>query len=113
MADPVSAVASVQLGFLQAPEIARESMPIIGAVQLANAQAASAIAHHAQEARETVQQLEQTDTSGVNDALSGRPNGEPPSYRDRRRPRPALEARAIPLAAAHPRGLGSTVDIRA
>jgi hypothetical protein len=115
MPDPISAVASVQLGFLQSPEIARETAPAAAQAQLANAQAATIAAEHAQQARETVQQLPALEHASVQDALAGEPNGERPSYRERRRRRVREPVRelVIPLAAAHPRGLGAMVDIRA
>src|SRR6185437_8455801 len=117
MPDPISAAASVQLGFLQSPEIARETAPFAGETQLANAQAATIIAEHAQQAQETVQQLPAMEHSSVEDALSGHPGDERPSYRERnrrrRRIREPVRELAIPVAAAHPRGLGAMVDVRA
>src|SRR5579884_2806163 len=113
MPDPISAVASVQLGFLQSPEIARETAPYATIEQLGNAQASTIIAEHAQQAQETVQQLPAMEHSTVSDALAGSPDGERPTYRqrDRRRIREPVRELAIPVAAAHPRGLGAMVDV--
>lgn len=114
MADPIAYVANVQLGYVQAPEIAREVVPIAAQVQIANEQAAAIIARYAEEAVETVQQLVPLETAGVPDTLAGSPNHERPSYREaRRRVREPVQSRAVPLAAAHPRGLGATVDVSA
>ncbi|HEX6511841.1 MAG TPA: hypothetical protein VF157_06060 [Chloroflexota bacterium] len=113
MADPISAVNSVQLGILQAPEIAREQIPITAQSQLANAQAPAVIAQHDEQARETVQVIEHAENPIVRDALSGPPNGQLPAYNGRRDRRGDLAGRAVPLAAAHPRGLGALVDLRA
>jgi hypothetical protein len=113
VAEPISAVSSVQLTVLQAPEIARGQVPIAAQAQIANAQAPAIIAKHDQDALETVQELQQADRRGVPDTLDGSPGGELPAYRDRTAQQRALAERAIPLAAAHPRGLGATVDIRA
>src|SRR5579884_4301339 len=114
MPDPISAVASVQLGFLQSPEIARETAAFAMEAELA-AQAATIIAEHAQQAQETVQQLPAMEHSSVSDALAGNPEGEPPTYRERRRRRIREPVREldVPVAAAHPRGLGAMVDVRA
>ena len=113
MAEAISALASAQLIVLQAPEIAREQVPIAAQAQLANAQAPAIIAKHDEDARETVQQLHEAQWHGVRDALQGNPGHELPSDR-RSGARPGgLAERAIPLAAAHPRGLGALVDIRA
>jgi hypothetical protein len=114
MADAISAINNVQLGLLNSPEIAREQIPITAQAQLANAQAAAAIAKQDQDASEMVQRLQQTDSAGVQDALSGRPGGDASAFRRRRqRVSEPVAAKAVPLAAAHPRGLGDLVDFRA
>jgi hypothetical protein len=64
-------------------------------------------------ALETVQQLQEADGHGVQDALSGKPNEERPTYRERSGRTPRADAKAEPLAAAHPRGVGALVDVRA
>jgi len=100
----------VQLGLLQSPEIAREQIPITAQVQLASAQAAAIIAKEDQDAREMVQHLQQVGSHGVQEALNDR---DSPASRRRSRQREPVASRAIPLAAAHPRGLGGLVDLRA
>ncbi|HVA24355.1 MAG TPA: hypothetical protein VMW62_08180 [Chloroflexota bacterium] len=112
MADAIAGISNVQLGLLQSPEIAREQIPITAQVALANAQAAAIIARDDQAARGMVQRLQETDSQGVRDALSGRPDADSSRFH-RRRPRQPVTSRAIPLAAAHPRGLGALVDFRA
>ena len=114
MPDPISAAANVQLGMLQSPEIAREQVPIAAQAQLANEQAPNVIAKQQQDAQETVQQVAQADNPNVQDALSGNPDREPPTYRQRgrRRATPA-QPPATPAAVPHPRGIGDLVDVRA
>lgn len=114
MADAISAATNVQLGFLQAPEIARETVPITAQAELANAQAAALIAKDDQDASETIQRLQEASSQGVPDALQHQPDSQPRGWRQRRgRLREPVAARAAPLAAAHPRGLGGLVDYRA
>ena len=114
MADAISAVSNLQLGFLQSPEIARETVPITAQAELANSQAAALIAKDDKDAAETVQRLQQASGQGVPDALQHQPDGQPRGWRQRRgRQREPVTARAVPLAAAHPRGLGGLVDYRA
>ncbi len=114
MPDAISAAASIQLGFLQSPEIARETVPIAAQAQIANAQAGVAASTFSQEVLETVQESPRLGSARVPDSLAGNPNNGRPSYREpRRRVREPVRARAVPLAAAHPRGLGDMVDIRA
>ncbi|MFI5267250.1 MAG: hypothetical protein ACHQ7M_07730 [Chloroflexota bacterium] len=114
MADAISAINNMQLGLLNSPEIAREQIPVTGQVQLANAQEAAMIAKGDQDAREMVQRLQQADSRGVRDALSGQPERASPACGLRRsRLREPGVAEATPLAAAHPRGLGGLVDFRA
>src|SRR5438093_634522 len=113
MAEGVAAIANVQLTVLQAPEIARAQVPIAAQAQIANAQAPAIIAKQDQDALETVQQLQQADRHSVPDTLDGRPGGELPTYRERPARSRSIANLAVPLAAAHPRGLGALVDVRA
>ena len=114
MADAISAIANVQLGLLQSPEVAREQIPITAQAELANAQAAALIAKDDQDAQEMVQRLQQAGSDGVPDALHGQPDSQPRGWRRRRgRQSAPVTSRAEPLAAAHPRGLGALVDFRA
>jgi len=114
MADAIAAISNVQLGLLQSPEIAREQIPITAQVQLASAQAAAIIAKEDQDAREMVQHLQQVSSHGVQEALSGPPDRDSSAFRQRRPGvREPVAAKAVSLAAAHPRGLGSLVDFRA
>jgi hypothetical protein len=113
MAVNITTVANVQLSMLQAPEIAREAVPIVGQAQLANSQAPAIIAQHDQEMAETVQHIDPTDWARTPDALAGAPAREQPGYRQHARRNRPLEEKAVALAATHPRGVGSLVDIQA
>jgi len=113
MADAISSLASVQLSVLQLPEIARESTPVLLQSQIAAAQAPAIIAQQDQDAAETVQMLEELGSSHVPDALSGNTFREPAGYRSPERRSPGVQEKTVSLAAAHPRGLGSLVDVRA
>src|SRR5487761_968751 len=113
MAEAISALSNVQLGLLQSPEIAREQIPITGQAALANAQAAAIIARDDKTAAETVHALQEIDSRGVPNALVGQRQGGSPGYRRRPPLREPVSTRVVPLAAAHPRGLGSLVDLRA
>src|SRR5579872_6102203 len=109
----IATLSNVQLSVLQAPEIARESVPVLASAQAANAQAPGIIARYDQDRAETVQQLEQVQSGGVPDALAGHPAREHAGYRANGRRNPSLEHKTVALAAAHPAWMGSLVDIRA
>ncbi len=115
MADPISAVASIQLGFLQQPEIARETVPIAMQAQLANAQVTQLVERITERRLETVLDVEPIESDDVPDSLSGQPYHQRPSYRERRRRRwrPPMIARVVTLPRNHPRHVGSMVDVRA
>jgi hypothetical protein len=115
MADAISAISSIQLGVLQSPEIAREQVPVALQAQLANAQASSVIARQQQQTLETVLELANIEGHGVPDALTGDSDREPPGYgsRQRRPLREPVQHRVETVAAADPRGVGATVDVRA
>lgn len=113
MAVNITTIANVQLSVLQAPEIAREAIPITAQAQLANAQAPGIIAREDREMAETVQQLQATDWARTSDALAGAPQRELPEYRHGSRRNGSLEDKVVALAGAHPRGLGALVDVRA
>jgi hypothetical protein len=113
MADAISAIASVQLGVLQSPEVAREHVPIAMQAQIANAQAAAVIAKHQQEALETVARLQEVEGHGVGDALDASPERGSGYPRRRGRQRPPVQHKAEAVAASHPRGVGALVDVRA
>jgi len=109
----ISQVANVQLSVLQSPEIARAQAPLATQAQLANAAVPGIIAKNDQDAAQTVQALQQTTWHGVPDSLSGSPPREAPTYRDAGRRNRPLGEKIIALAAAHPRGIGALVDVRA
>ena len=115
MADPISAVASIQLGFLQQPEIAREVVPIASQAQIANAQVTQVVERLEEQRLETVLDVEPVESDVVPDSLAGEPNHQRPSYRERRRRRwrPPVIALATTLPRRHPRHVGSMVDVRA
>jgi len=113
VADSVSAVASVQLNVLQSPEVARQDAPVLREAVLAGAQTPAIMARIDQEAKETVQQLEELRNPTVPDTLAGSPERERPSYRPSARRTARGGVRVEELAAANPRGVGVLVDVRA
>ncbi|HEU0167761.1 MAG TPA: hypothetical protein VFS62_08280 [Chloroflexota bacterium] len=108
----VSPIANVQLNILQLPEVARLEMPVLAQAQLANAQMPAIIAHGDREAAETIQVLREVDRRAVTSATDGATTRDRPSYRQPVR-RSRLQAKVPALAAAHPRGIGQLVDLRA
>ena len=109
----VSPIANVQLNILTLPEVARIEMPVLAQAQLANAQVPAIIAHEDREAAETIQVLRQVDRRAVASATDGSTTRERPAYRQPQRRTFRTESRLPGLAAAHPRGLGQLVDLRA
>ena len=113
MAVNAATLANVQLSMLQAPEIAREQVPVLAQAQLASAEAPSLIAQHDQEMAESVQKLAATDWARAQDALSGTPQRDLSAYRQGTRRSPRLDEKVVALAGAHPRGIGALVDVSA
>lgn len=111
MAEAISAVASVQLTVLQAPEVARRENPAVQYAALANAQAASSAAQQRRLALETVRQTPEADRRGVPSDVDGA--GDRGLWFWGQGGRGRLRGRLQHLAAAHPGGVGLLVDVRA
>jgi len=109
----VSPIANMQLNILQLPEVARIEMPVLAQAQLANAQVPAIVAREDQDAAETIQMLRQADRRAAGSGTGGATARERPAYRDPSRRPYRLTSKVTALAAAHPRGIGQLVDLRA